>query len=76
MSETPMASFFERIEAIQDNAYAEDAKKTEFKSSALQALAKAESASDSDISTIYTQKAIAYSILELARVTGKPTPKK
>jgi hypothetical protein len=55
--------------------YEAEAKKTEFKSSALDALAWAE-IHDTEDSSFYAQRAIVYSILELARVTSKASPKK
>lgn len=67
--------FFQRQRDKHAAAYEAEAKKTEFKSSALNALAWAEVV-DTEISGFYLQKSIAYSLLELARVTGKPAPKK
>lgn len=68
-------SFFERVQKEHDNAFEEDLKKTEFKTSALSALAWA-AVSEGEVAAGHHQRAIAYAILELARVSNKPTPRK
>jgi hypothetical protein len=67
--------FVQRQEEKHAAAYELEAKKTEFKSSALAALAWSEVV-EPEFRGFYTQKAIAYSVLELARVSGRSASKK
>lgn len=75
MSDEERLSYIEKRKQDQTNIFEELARRTEFRTAALGALAGAEVASD-EAASVEAQKAIAYSILELARVTGKSSPKK
>ena len=75
MSDSERPTFIEKRKQDREEAYEELARRTEFRSAALNALAGAETQGE-ELASVEAQKAIAYAILELARVTGKSSPKK
>jgi hypothetical protein len=64
----------ERRERTISAAFEKDAKKTEYKTSALMSLAEAATAGSIEATNFFVQRAQVYATLELARVSGKTTP--
>jgi hypothetical protein len=61
----------ERREQAINNLYEKDAKKTEYKTSALMSLAEAASAGSIEATMYFVGRAQVYAALEVARVSGK-----